>query len=493
MSPTKGNQAEQQEANKGRARAEATSSSSGTVNTFSTTAAVAPPKAFAKQRQHETQILRPIPSPTRTGPSPSAHADSRGTPLGIEKKMASTRTAAPAVESNATPTTAVTRPRGQTAASRRNHHEKAYSSGIARYRRPGGVATQSVISEEEVLERNETQRQGHVEAIPEAMAIDADTNDHLDVESNVQGETREQDASRENRKEKGPTICNRKCKIAIVMVVALFLIVGSVLAYLSTRVTSNTEATQIQSDEPTPPPFSLTDMVGTESPSVLPTPFPTEPVLLEKLLYAPPSESDCNAIALNQTTAGREMMLEANFGLELDVVLSNDTVMTDETLEELLDAIQEKILPSLTGCNILLDEFVENWRFVIFDVFVKGALRQEETCRDEDLSPQNCHRVFMELSLFLKGRVRFLDIMGLISSETMDLSEPFLVVKMVGARGLTPTASPTNMPSTVPSEAPSQAPTLLESSIPSVIPSNEPSEAPSQSQTPFLGENILRP
>ena len=160
-------------------------------------------------------------------------------------------------------------------------------------------------------------------------------------------------------------------------------------------------------------------------------------------------------------------MDNADFSLGLDVVLSDNATMTEPLVDELMTAIQEKILPSLAGCNIQVDEFVEEWRFVIFDAFVNGKVETDKSCEDEVLARRNCHFVSTQLDLFLKGRVRFLDIIDLISDEEanisdhLGLSQPFEVVKLVKIENLTPTAVPSAMPSDVPSTAPSIPPSAL--------------------------------
>ncbi|KAL3935276.1 MAG: hypothetical protein SGBAC_009179, partial [Bacillariaceae sp.] len=226
-------------------------------------------------------------------------------------------------------------------------------------------------------------------------------------------------------------------------------------------------------------------------PSALPTSLP--PTVTQ--LYERPSETTCELIARNETVAGRDLMETANFGLDMEVVLSDGSNITEPLLQELLDSIQEKILPSLAGCSVIVDTFVEAWRFVIFDAFVKGNVQGEEVCEDKDLITQNCHRVFVELALFLKGEVRFLDIIGLISDETLNmskhlgLSDPFLVVKMIGAKGLEPTASPTIMPSDTPSLSPTHLPSVQPSASPTSVPTGEPSAFPTHipSLEPSIG------
>ncbi|CAJ1945161.1 unnamed protein product [Cylindrotheca closterium] len=247
---------------------------------------------------------------------------------------------------------------------------------------------------------------------------------------------------------------------------------------------------QDPSSAPSPPGLATVTPVvplASSSPSMFPSSLPTKGMLYERL-----NESDCEAIARNQTISGREQKENANFGLDLEVVLSDNATMTEPLVEQLLDAIQEKILPSLAGCSIIVDRFLEDWRFVIFDAFVKGSVQPEETCYDAELQGQNCHRVYAELALFLKGKVRFLDIIRLISDEKdnfsndLGLSDQFLFVNLFRAEGLTPTVPPTMLPSNTPSLTPSQAPTgkptptptSVASKAPTIFPTGEGSRSP---------------
>ncbi|KAL3939739.1 MAG: hypothetical protein SGBAC_005583, partial [Bacillariaceae sp.] len=143
----------------------------------------------------------------------------------------------------------------------------------------------------------------------------------------------------------------------------------------------------------------------TGSPSFSPSAPPSE-----ELLYDPPSETDCDAISKGQPIAGRDDLENTAFGLDLEVALQGGTMMTDSLLEALLGAIRAKIVPSLVGCNIDLVELERLWRFVILDAVVRGSLQPEETCEDDALSEQNCHRVYVQLGLYLKGTASFLDI-----------------------------------------------------------------------------------
>ncbi|CAJ1967148.1 unnamed protein product [Cylindrotheca closterium] len=279
---------------------------------------------------------------------------------------------------------------------------------------------------------------------------------------------------------------SRKKRICFFLLVLLF-IGGGVVAwyFLSKNEGSESDDSQISSvniSDPTSAPSSQAvvslDPIGTPgAENATTSPSGLTPI---NMVYERPSKSDCIAISLNQTIAGREEMENVDFGLDLEVVVVDDIIITEQLVQELLNAIQEKILPSLAGCNIFLDEVVESWRFVIFDAFVNGNVQREEKCQDGTLSARNCHLIFVELDLFLKGNVKFLDIIRLIGNEEenfsnhLGLSDQFLVVKMIRAESLTPTAAPTTMPSHVPSFTPSTFPTVQASANPTFLPSLSP-------------------
>ncbi|CAJ1965914.1 unnamed protein product [Cylindrotheca closterium] len=276
---------------------------------------------------------------------------------------------------------------------------------------------------------------------------------------------------------------SRKKRIACFLLLLLLIAGGAAAWFFLFRNNSQIKSLGIQDPTPSAPSLSNKTTLSpstplfTEYPSALPTSPPTV-----KQLYERPSESDCQSIARNQTIQGRETMETADFGLDVEVVLFDGSNITESLVQELLDAIQEKILPSLAGCSVIVDELLEAWRFVIFDAFVKGNAARDEKCQDRELMTKNCHRVYVELALFLKGKVRFLDIIGLISDGTLNLSnhlglsDPFLVVNLFAARGST--AAPTSVPSDMPSLIPTQLPSVKPSTNPTNVPSIEPTVAP---------------
>ncbi|CAJ1953005.1 unnamed protein product [Cylindrotheca closterium] len=291
-----------------------------------------------------------------------------------------------------------------------------------------------------------------------------------------------------NGNDEAPEKSKRKKRIACFLLFLLLLGGGVAAWFFLSKNDNNSEDSQINTTSadiqaPTGAPTSTTVATVAPSDEGSMTMSPTSPPFLADLLFQPPNESNCDAISKNETIAGRDEMDDAVFGLGLEVVLSEDRTMTEQLVVELLDAIQEKTLPSLAGCNIPVDEFVDDWRFVIFDAYVTGSVQSEETCKDEALATQNCHSMSIQLDLFLKGRVRFLDIIDLISDEKenisnhLGLSDPFSIVKLrKRIDNLTPTASPSSMPSDAPSFAPSESPTVQDSAFPTPLPTATPTK-----------------
>ncbi|KAL3928333.1 MAG: hypothetical protein SGBAC_012696, partial [Bacillariaceae sp.] len=178
------------------------------------------------------------------------------------------------------------------------------------------------------------------------------------------------------------------------------------------------------------------------SPSLAPSDSPTF-----TQLYDPPSIEDCIAISLNRTTSAERSELDQfDFGLVIDVTLeTQDDGISGSQVFTLASAIQEKLVPKVIGCpdvsrrNLLQegpsmirgilqaqkqrhlavgDNLGEN-RFAIADAFVKGNPVQD-ACT-ETRFPEQCHRVFMDLAVFLKGPIRLLDIIVLISEAKSEL------------------------------------------------------------------------
>ncbi|CAJ1945920.1 unnamed protein product [Cylindrotheca closterium] len=281
---------------------------------------------------------------------------------------------------------------------------------------------------------------------------------------------------------------SQKKRVAVFLLL-LFLIGGGVAVWYflfqneGGSLESESRTSNIQEPTNSPTKVSISPP-GLPSSSENSTTFAPSSSPLENLIYEPPSNSDCMAIAANQTIAGRETMDEADFELGVEVVLKDNNTMMEPLLDEFLDAIQEKIVPSLAGCSVIIDELVEAWRFVIFDAFVTGRVPPDEACIEEDFVNLNCHRVSVKLDLFLKGNVRFIDIIALISAEEdnianhLDLSDTFSIVKLVTAKSLISTSAPTDIPSDIPSFSPTEFPTAQGSSIPTGLPSALPTRAP---------------
>ncbi|KAL3933476.1 MAG: hypothetical protein SGBAC_010380 [Bacillariaceae sp.] len=236
---------------------------------------------------------------------------------------------------------------------------------------------------------------------------------------------------------------SRRKRMAIFLLLLLLIGGGAAVWYFLFRSDGGKEESEIQiSNVPDVPTNSPSLAIATSASPMAPTvvgntsEFPsTAPS--DYFIHKPPSELECKAIAANETIPGRETMLNSDFYLGVEVVLSENNTMTKPLLDDLLYAIQEKILPSLVGCSIDIYEELEAWRYAIFDAFVTGSLSPDEFCSDEALAIQNCHRVSVKLDLFLKGFLKVVSILGLISDEKenianhLGLSDPFSTVKLI--------------------------------------------------------------
>ncbi|KAL3934383.1 MAG: hypothetical protein SGBAC_009891 [Bacillariaceae sp.] len=264
------------------------------------------------------------------------------------------------------------------------------------------------------------------------------------------------------------------------------------------------------------------------SPTNAPSTFPTNAPSTTQL-YDPPSPDDCIAIAQNRTTsADRAELDQFSFRLTIDVTFETQDDMSDAHLVTLAKAIQTKLVPPVVGCpdasrrnlveegpstirgvvqptrrHLAVGDSLGKNRFVIADAFVDGK-EVEEACTVSP-SPSQCQRVFMDLAVFLKGPIRLLDIIVLISEAEkelkvekqddnnlkvpLELGDPFVDVQLATVDSLTvtttPSITPTGLSSSLPSDMPSPTPSPSTPTGPttapptvSLVPSEDPSESP---------------
>jgi hypothetical protein len=219
---------------------------------------------------------------------------------------------------------------------------------------------------------------------------------------------------------------------------------------------------------PTPPP--------TPDPTAAPSETPTSGPLFD-----PPSEEDCAAIANGDALTNQEGAIVKKIDLTIDVtfVPTSETDMNDALMDELMNAIQQYLMPLLVGCSVKdirrLDAPViresrkldTSLRYVILNAIANGEYLAEESCEEDAEAP--CYRVSVNLQLFLKAETRFFTLINFIAADfdgstrplvdRLGLADPFKTIELVGVSSLTPTEAPTPQPSSLPSVSPTMNPT----------------------------------
>lgn len=266
-----------------------------------------------------------------------------------------------------------------------------------------------------------------------------------------------------DNKKKEEAKSKKKGLLAMIYLCLLVLTAAGIGAYFALR-NDDDDATGTQNanleDPTTSPSFA-------PSKSRSPTSSPTF-----KQIYYPPKPEDCLAISKNRTIFGQNNLEQSEFGINLDVTLIEAGDISPIAVQVLLDAIQAKLLPKFAGCDQVMKNRrdlmkmtvplarvpsyqrqlgIAGSRFVILNAFVMGSEDSETFCIEGSEMPLQCHRVVVELIVFLKGSIKFIDILNLIGDEVpigtnlvfpLDLDVPFFDVKMVGVDILTPTAAP---------------------------------------------------
>ncbi|KAL3932610.1 MAG: hypothetical protein SGBAC_010768 [Bacillariaceae sp.] len=178
----------------------------------------------------------------------------------------------------------------------------------------------------------------------------------------------------------------------------------------------------------------------------------------------------------------------------LDVTLETFGDISPSQVFLIAQAIQEKLVPPLLGCadaiesrrkletirggthdhSRQLDVTGTNKRYFIANAFVLKAKEIQQACTETDF-PALCHKIFVELTVFLKDAIRLLDIIFLISEEVGELLKesgvndnnlkgplrleyPIFNVQLVQINAVTPTQAPSMVPTNVASVSPSSSP-----------------------------------
>jgi hypothetical protein len=244
----------------------------------------------------------------------------------------------------------------------------------------------------------------------------------------------------------------------------------------------------------------------TEAPTVIPEPTasPTELVLL----YDPPTDAQCFAIARGNDIVGQADLDNTSFDIEIDVAVSNDNLDYEALVATLEERMQERIAPSLAGCpeesrrltGLQLQlrgiRILNEKRYVIRNAKVNAQLDTGRTCNVQE----PCFSVFTRLTLFLAGpedtsvlTSRINDLFNQdLTLEKMGLSDSFRGLTFVGVTATSPTNAPTLAPSMMPSPNPSasSSPTVVASFAPTAAPTTTgtqtPNEDPSSIRRPFI-------
>jgi hypothetical protein len=240
-------------------------------------------------------------------------------------------------------------------------------------------------------------------------------------------------------------------------------------------------------DVPAPTPVPTT-----AAPSEIPTSVP---------LFDPPNEEDCAAIANGDALTNQEGAIVNEFNLMIDVtfVPTSDTDMNDALMDELMNGMQQNLMPSLVGC-VVEDirrlgapvirgsrKLQTSLRYVILNAIANGEYLAEESCEEDAEAP--CYRVSVNLQLFLKEETRFFTLVNFIAADfdgsarplvdRLGLADPFKKCELVGVSSLTPTEAPTPQPSSLPSVSPTMNPTASPTTpFPTATPSASPTRQP---------------
>ncbi|CAJ1966237.1 unnamed protein product [Cylindrotheca closterium] len=206
----------------------------------------------------------------------------------------------------------------------------------------------------------------------------------------------------------------------------------------------------------------------------------------EKPLLDPPSAEDCAAITNNQTIADNNTLSQSDWNINIQISVKGETGMTDEMIQELLDSIQELLLPSMAGCNngdqrklfelrkaVIrgasreLKRFLYEARYAILYAHVKGELLEDVGCVDTT-TPELCYVVLVEFSILLDADITSADLEAIILEELengdnivskLDLHASFLSVNARNITDVTPTEASSSPPTSASSRSSSKSPT----------------------------------
>jgi hypothetical protein len=248
--------------------------------------------------------------------------------------------------------------------------------------------------------------------------------------------------------------CSRKRLLCFLIVLVLFMgtvAAGIILDWNSLAANSEESDATLENDDPTVAPTK------DRSPTV-PSTAPAA-----SLIYEPPSPEDCVAIAKGDAVEGQEQMLMEQYEVDLDVALDFGGTSFDALLNRLAMEIRQTILPELAGCadsnrqlmEVSLPSLIRggnrqlNARYAIANAAIELVNPLGEWCAAG--SGPLCYRVVVTLNVALKGDVKVMTVLHLITeafggdslAAKLKLGSPFqqIVLKHVLPTFSTPSPS----------------------------------------------------
>jgi hypothetical protein len=247
--------------------------------------------------------------------------------------------------------------------------------------------------------------------------------------------------------------CSRKRLICFLIILALFMGIvafGIILDWGSIAGNNEESDATLENDDPTVAPTK------DRSPTV-PSTAPTE-----SRIYEPPSPEDCVAITKGDAVEGQEQMFMEQYEVDLDVALDFGGTSFDALLNRLAMEIRQTILPEMAGCadsnrqlmEVSLPSLIRgnrqlNTRYAIANAAIDLVNPLGEWCAAG--SGPLCYRVVVTLNVALKGDVKVMTVLHLITEAfggdslvaKLELGSPFqrIVLKHVLPTFSTPSPS----------------------------------------------------
>jgi hypothetical protein len=193
------------------------------------------------------------------------------------------------------------------------------------------------------------------------------------------------------------------------------------------------------------------EYVGSTLAPILTT-FPPAPTSAptDFYVYDLPSVQECTSIASGQFLYGQEGWIVSEFKMKFDIIIESSNPSL-EYLDDLDEKLQTFMAPALAGCTDTRRSLLRNSsqlkaqgsRNLRRDYVVGNAYFDVETPRGQSCivgSPESCHRVDVNLELYLKGDESTLKLIGLIMDifgqvplvPRLDLTSPFQTINLMG-------------------------------------------------------------